>query len=734
MGFFARELAPSYRRVVEATRTAVKATLTTGLAASMQIVGPFGPLFAFRIGQPGVSFGLFEGAVVIVCAAAAQAAIVPLTGKLLEYPGFILAFVFSVFAAIAYLLSNSRFFMPLALVTIATITTLYVGIFRPGSIGWGSTYTFDGILAATLVMVALDTYIWPFSPEQRLIETIGADLENARKRFQLVSQRYIDPQSTPLPAAVIKSTLIPSLALLSSVEERLKPGPRRVAKLLHAVMTSEEVYLGVERLAVLADEPMPDLLRKNHQQQIERVLELVDAAFADQIDRVLAGLPNSTEVLTRAAELDSEIRNANDLNAPTSSHQAGSIMPETWNFVGFFDALQEIASLLDPREHPQAEAVAEAIEPDVPIETSRSIDPERLRFSIKLGTAITLGLLVGLTTQRADLQTILWSTVVAGQPNQYGAVVRKTILRLAGCIMGGLATLAAMLIVSQHFESLTAYLAAIFAVMLFSTYVSQSSEWLGYAGIQTGITFLICYVGLGPSSNIYEPMWRFWGIVLGVLTSGFVFLFLWPEYASDKVVASLKRLMRTTLELANDVTGKSATNERPGVIEQSLRTDLLQVLNMADQARLEGTRGAEVSKAAIEAATFLARIAYRFQTITRARLAGSERHLSGQQRQRCAALEHVFCRSLESGLENLTSVQHFEELTSQEVPAESSENNLNDAELLSRAIIRDAESTTYAHSEWITQLEAYRRMPILLSRLDSALSSIVIHRDMAHLL
>jgi uncharacterized membrane protein YccC len=727
VGFFVKELAPSYWRVEEAARTAAKATITTGLAASMQILGPFGPLFAFRIGQPGVSLSLFEGAVVIVCAAAMQAAIVPITGRLLDYPGLILAFVFTVFAAVAYLLSNTRLFMPLALVTIATITTAYVGIFRPGSIGWGSTYTFDGILAATLVMVALDTYIWPSSPEQRLLEIIGADLENARKRFQLASQHYLDPQSTPLAAAVIKSTLMPSLALLNSVEQRLKPGSHRVATLLHAVMTSEEVYLGVERLAVLADEPVPYDLRKNHQQEIESVLELVDAAFAELIDRVLAGLPNAAEVLPRAAELDSQIQNLRELRARTSSSQAGSITPETWNFVGFLDALQEIASLLDPRERPHGEAVAEAIERDIPVETPPPVDPARLRFSIKLGAAITLGLLVGLTTQRTDLQTILWSIAVAGQPNQYGAVVRKTILRLAGCIMGGLAALATMLIVSQHFESLTAYLVAIFAVMRFSTYVSQSSEWLGYAGIQTGITFLICYVGLAPSSNIYEPLWRFWGIVLGVLTTGFVFLFLWPEYASDKVVASLKRLMRTTLELAKDVTARSATDGRPSVIERHLHTDLLQVLNMADQGRLEGTRGREVSKAAFEVAAFLIRIAYRFQTITRARLAGSERYLSDQLRQRCAALEGAFCHSLESGLEKLRSVEPLEELTAQAVRAKSSEQNLNDAELLSRAMIRDANCTTYAHADWTTQLEAYRRMPILLSRLDSALSKIVIH-------
>jgi len=212
---------------------------------------------------------------------------------------------------------------------------------------------------------------------------------------------------------------------------------------------------------------------------------------------------------------------------------------------------------------------------------------------------------------------------------------------------------------------------------------------------------------------------------LGVLTTGFVFLFLWPEYASDKVVASLKRLMRTTLELANDVTGRGATDGRPSVIERHLSTDLLQVLNMADQARLEGTRGREVSKAAFEAAGFLIRIAYRLQTITRARLAGSERQLSDQLRQRCAALERAFCHSLESGLEKLRPVEPFEELTAQEVPAESSENNLNDAEL--SAMIRDADCATYAHADWIAQLEAYRRMPILLSRLDAVLSNIVIH-------
>jgi uncharacterized membrane protein YccC len=96
-----------------------------------------------------------------------------------------------------------------------------------------------------------------------------------------------------------------------------------------------------------------------------------------------------------------------------------------------------------------------------------------------------------------------------------------------------------MIVVSQHFDSLPPYVAAIFVVTLFAAYVVQSDEWLNYAGIQAGITFLICYVGMGPSTDVYKPLWRFWGILLGVVTAGFVFLVLWPEYASDKLIDSL---------------------------------------------------------------------------------------------------------------------------------------------------------------------------------------------------
>jgi uncharacterized membrane protein YccC len=725
LAFLAKELAPSHRRLVEAARNATKATLTTGLAAIMQTIGPFGPLFAFRIGQPGISLGLFDGAVTITCAAAMQAAIVPITGKLLDYPGLILSFLFVIFAAIAYLLSNTRLFLPLALVAIGTITTVYVGIFEPGAIGWGSTYTFDGILIATIVMVVLDTLIWPSPPEPKLLESIAADLTLTRGRFASVGRRYLDPVSTTPPAPLAKPRLAPSLALLNSVEEHMKPTAQRRAALLASVMTSEHVYLEVERLAVLADEPVPDGVRQKHRQEIERSLVVLDAAFAGQIDTTLAGLSDTEETTQWASELCVTIRHLSELNARIIPAAVESTTPETLNFLAFVGGLETISHLLEPRELPPSPTASETIEADNSLEAPPFIDRARLRFSIKLGATIILGLLVGLTTQRADLQTILWSIAVAGQPNQFGAVVRKTILRLAGCIMGGIAALAAMLLVSENFDSLLPYLVAIFAVTMFSTYLSQSSEWLGYAGIQTGITFLICYVGLAPSSDIYRPLWRFWGIVLGVLTTGFVYLFLWPEYASDKMMESLIELTANTLGFALEVAEQRITEGRITAVERRMSPNLLQLLNMADQARLEGHRSSSNSAAVVEAAAILIRIAYRFQMIGRQRLAGSELTLPQNVRDGYAMLERRYCCELELELQKLKSAGPSQQSTSTAPTSTRTELIPTDQGVTSEPAI-GSDLLGYFHANLVPQIESYRRLPVLLGRLDTALSKITV--------
>ncbi len=406
--FFRRELAPSHRRFVEAARNATKTTLTTGLAATMQIVGPFGPLFAFRIGQPGISLGLFEGVITIAFAAAMQAAIEPITGKLLDYPGLIMAFLFLVFATMGYLLSNTRLFLILALVAVGTITTVYVGIFEPGQIGWGSTYTFDGILVATLVMVVIDTLTWPSPPEPRLLASIVADLERTRARLELVGQRYLDRFAAPLPTPQVASMLARNLALLKPVKEQMKPTPHHLAALIDAVMTAEHAYLEVERLAVLADEPARDELKEDHREEIEVALRALDRALAQRAEDILAGRLDPQDSEEWVPDLRVNVRRLSQLSTQTLPASDKVNPSGLSNILGFIGGLEAIGNLLDSRERPGS-AGEDSSDAEADLEPRPFFDPVAFRFSIKLGAAIRLGLIVGLTTQRADLQTILWT-------------------------------------------------------------------------------------------------------------------------------------------------------------------------------------------------------------------------------------------------------------------------------------------------------------------------------------
>jgi uncharacterized membrane protein YccC len=484
-------------------------------------------------------------------------------------------------------------------------------------------------------------------------------------------------------------------------------------------MTAEHAYLEVERLAVLADEPTRDELKEDHCEVIEVVLRALDRAFAQRAEDILAGLLDRQDSEEWVPDLRVNTRRLSQLSTQTLPASDEVNPSGLSNVLGFIGGLEAIGNLLDSRERPGS-AGEDSSDAEADLEPRPFFDPVAFRFSIKLGAAITLGLIVGLTTQRADLQTILWSTVVAGQPNQYGAVIRKTILRLGGCVLGGLAALAAMILVSENFDSLPPYLVAIFAVAMFSTYVSQSSEWLGYAGIQAGITFLICYVGLGPTSDVYKPLWRFWGIVLGVLTTGFVFLLLWPEYASDKVIESLEKLMRTTIRFGEEVAQRQITAERITAIERRVSANLLEVLNMADQARLEGWRGATNSAAAIEAASSIVRIAYRFEIIARGRTTESPVLQHEQLLEHQAIFEQACCAALEIQLAKL------ERSDSPEYLAQSSADPTVDLAAMSDDLA-SIQSTHLPGEEQIllaAQFESYRRLPILLLNLDTSLSRI----------
>jgi hypothetical protein len=160
---------------------------------------------------------------------------------------------------------------------------------------------------------------------------------------------------------------------------------------------------------------------------------------------------------------------------------------------------------------------------------------------------------------------------------------------------------------------------AAFAVFYPFAYSSLGNARMSYAGKQMGIIFSLVFVGLSPSVDIYEPLWRIWGLLLGDFVVAMVFFSLWPEYAGDSLLPRLQKVIANTLALAPG--GPASTSE-----DQILKTNsetmrvLTEFLEIAEDARMEGRTCAVYHDGIVEAAGTLRRISNRLSSIASARV------------------------------------------------------------------------------------------------------------------
>ena len=160
---------------------------------------------------------------------------------------------------------------------------------------------------------------------------------------------------------------------------------------------------------------------------------------------------------------------------------------------------------------------------------------------------------------------------------------------------------------------------ASFLVFYPFAYSSIGNARTSFAGKQMGIIFSLVFVGLSPSDNIYEPLWRIWGLLLGDLVVAIVFFTLWPEYAGDSLLPRLKKVLANMLALAPGGSASSSEDQILKTNSETMRV-LTEFLEIADDARMEGRTCAVYHDGIIEAAGALRRISNRLSSIATARV------------------------------------------------------------------------------------------------------------------
>jgi uncharacterized membrane protein YccC len=355
-----------------------------------------------------------------------------------------------------------------------------------------------------------------------------------------------------------------------------------------------------------------------------------------------------------------------------------------------------------------------------------------MRYCLKLAAAVALAFVIGVTTQRGDLTTILWTVMITGLPS-YGASMRKMILRFVGAALGGVLGLAAIIAVSPNFETIVTYMAVFFVALLPCAYLGLSSGRLAYPGKQAGVTFALLFVGLSPSVREYEALWRLWGVLLGVIVVALVFIVLWPEYAGESMVPRMQKMLEMILALAPGGSGRPNESQIEALEIESAHT-LSELLAVADDARLEGGRSGFDPDAVVEAVGTMRRIAHRLGSLAAGRNSQDMPALPPQLRNVRDAIDFALRAQFEACLDFVVKRRAGGggALSAwNENAARAPLDDLHD---------RIAADSFSAVSSWplasrrilLAEIETYRRLAVLTSELSEQLQRITLPRRPVH--
>ena len=620
-GFLARELAPSPRKLRIALRVTTIATLGAALIAICHVTNEIGTYIVWLLVGAGPMLSLRRASLFLALLGIAAAGSVVMAGAFAETPWLMLPFIFILLASSSYAGTAANLGAGLLLPQVVALNVLYLVEFTPGEIGWFASGAFGGGAIAIGVLVLFDNWLWPEPGETLLMESLGNSLGRVRSRLIRATAYYLGSEGALPPPMPPPTTDLPGhMALLNqAVVEGLDA--HRHAILVAAVTRVARISLEVDRLTVTAREPVSGEIRGMLRAEIQAAVD----AIAEVLDEVAHEYPTKIPVGVDSPPPPSRVRARQAMDALSAriievrpKYISRASAREVANFAAFTDVLSALTDYIE-RLLDEPPAIGAAAHPDSSSShQARETDPGLLLYSLKVGLCGVLGYVVGIVSQRVELTTILTTVLITALPT-YGAAFRKMGLRIVGAAIGGAISLLAIIMVSPNFDTLPVYLITLFAVFYASAYSSLTSGRIAYAGKQIGTTFALVFAGLSPSLDIYAPLWRVWAILLGTFVVAIIALILWPEYAGDSLLPRLRRVITDTLALApgGAVSLREDTIDR--VNSETMRI-LAEMLEVADDAQLEGRTSMVDHNAIIEAAGTLRRIANRLASISTSRI------------------------------------------------------------------------------------------------------------------
>ena len=222
-------------------------------------------------------------------------------------------------------------------------------------------------------------------------------------------------------------------------------------------------------------------------------------------------------------------------------------------------------------------------------------NPAHVRFALKVTFAAMFCFVLYSAIDWFGIHTAFITCVFIALEST-GRTLHKGILRIVGCIIGGLLALCSIVFLIPHMETIASLVVLVACVSAIAGWVATGTERIAYAGLQIAFAFFYglfpASQGFAPSTDLHELRDRFIGILLGLMVTAVVFQYMWPERARDRLRDLLREALQQLARLLVIPSPKTPAKEAKAKAEALI----IEISRELEQARRE----AELSSFEIE--------------------------------------------------------------------------------------------------------------------------------------
>src|ERR1700720_2695919 len=156
-------------------------------------------------------------------------------------------------------------------------------------------------------------------------------------------------------------------------------------------------------------------------------------------------------------------------------------------------------------------------------------NPAHVHFALKVTFASMFCYIIYEAIDWSGIHTaFITCTFIALESTE--ATLYKGTLRIVGCVIGGALALFSIVFLMPHMETIASLVVLVACASAIAGWVATGGQRISYAGLQLAFAFFYSlFQGYAPDPDFENVRNRVVGILFGLIVTGFVFQYIWPE-------------------------------------------------------------------------------------------------------------------------------------------------------------------------------------------------------------